>query len=179
MSGYDYHRSSPRDWVNEIADAQNPDGSKKYKLDIALNTLVTKINFDTSGDKPKATGVDYLYGESLYRADPRASMTDDKGTPGSVSASREVIVSGGTFNTPQILKLSGVGPRDELEKFNIPVVKDLPGVGRNLQGMLFPAPPPPLSDLPSLTTGDGRSLRGWRHGRDIEQLLSGRKVHVP
>ena len=144
MGGYDYRRSSPRDWVNQIADAKNPDGSKKYQLDIALNTLVTKVNFDTSGDKPKATGVDYLYGESLYRADPRASLTEDKGTPGSASASREVIISGGTFNTPQILKLSGVGPRDELEKFKIPVVKDLPGVGRNLQGMLSSSATSPL-----------------------------------
>lgn len=39
----------------------------------------------------------------------------------------------GAFNTPQLLKLSGIGPRAELEKFDIPVVVDLPGVGTNLQ----------------------------------------------
>jgi choline dehydrogenase len=44
-----------------------------------------------------------------------------------------VIVSGGTYNSPQILKLSGVGPKGELEKFDIPVIVDLPGVGTNLQ----------------------------------------------
>src|SRR5690606_14942088 len=38
----------------------------------------------------------------------------------------------GTFNTPQILKLSGIGPREELQRFNIPVVKHLPGVGTNM-----------------------------------------------
>lgn len=118
----------------ELATAKNADGSKKYPLDIALHTLVTKVNFDTiSEDKPRATGIDYLYGESLYRADPRASATGDTGVPGSVTATREVIVAGGTFNTPQILKLSGIGPADELVALDIPVVKDLPGVGTNLQ----------------------------------------------
>ncbi|KAK8051620.1 hypothetical protein PG993_003005 [Apiospora rasikravindrae] len=133
MGAPSYERSSPRDLVYKVATAKNPDGSKKYMLDIATNTLVTKVNFDTTDERPKATGVDYLYGESLYRADPRASLTEDGGVPGSVSASREVILSAGTFNTPQILKLSGVGPADELEKFDIPVIKNLPGVGTNLQ----------------------------------------------
>src|SRR4030095_4551120 len=73
-----------------------------------------------------------LSGRSLYRADPRAGMTDG-GTPGSVNATKEVILAAGAFNTPQLLKLSGIGPRDELEKFDIPVLVDLPGVGTNLQ----------------------------------------------
>ncbi|GKT82147.1 choline dehydrogenase [Colletotrichum tofieldiae] len=133
MGAPEYKRSSPRDLVYSIATAKNPDGSKKYKLDIALNTLVTKVQFNTSGEKPQATGVEYLFGESLYRADPRASDSQNGGVDGSVSASREVIISAGTFNTPQILKLSGVGPKDELDKFDIPVVRDIPGVGTNLQ----------------------------------------------
>lgn len=128
-----YARSSPRDFVVSVARETNSDGSKKYKLDIALNTLVTKINFDTTGAMPKATGVDYLTGRSLYRADPFASKSEDGGVPGSVHASREVIVSAGAFNTPQLLKLSGIGPAAELESFGIPVIKDLPGVGGNMQ----------------------------------------------
>ncbi|KAK9769585.1 putative GMC oxidoreductase [Seiridium cardinale] len=129
----DYARSGPRDFVISVANATNSDGSKKYKLDIALNTLVSKVNFDTTGATPKATGVSYLQGQHLYRADPYASKTDDAGVTGSVYASREVILAAGSFNTPQLLKLSGVGPAAELESFDIPVVKDLPGVGGNMQ----------------------------------------------
>ncbi|CAJ2504779.1 Uu.00g121730.m01.CDS01 [Anthostomella pinea] len=136
MTTGDYRRASPRDLVYDVATATNPDGSKKYKLDVALHSLATKVNFDTTGDKPKAISVDYLFGESLYRADPRSSLTEDTGIPGTVSATREIIVSGGTFNTPQILKLSGVGPKEELEKWDIPVVLDLPGVGTNMQDRL-------------------------------------------
>lgn len=44
-------------------------------------------------------------------------------------ATKEVILAGGVFNTPQLLKLSGVGPAAELQEFNIPIIQDLPGVG--------------------------------------------------
>lgn len=136
MDATQYRRSTPRDYVYNVATATNPDGSRKYKLDVALNTLATKVVFDTKGRKPKAVGVDYLYGQSLYRADPRASKTANGGEPGTVKATKEVIVAGGAFNSPQLLKLSGVGPKDELKKFKIPVVLDLPGVGENLQDRL-------------------------------------------
>jgi len=48
-------------------------------------------------------------------------------------ADREVILSAGTFNSPQVLMLSGIGPADDLRRHGIDVVQDLPGVGRNLQ----------------------------------------------
>ncbi|KAL0256749.1 hypothetical protein SLS55_009146 [Diplodia seriata] len=132
----EYKRAGPVDLLHEVLNAKNDDGSDMYKLDVQINTLVTKVNFDTSGTNPKASGVEFLTGTSLYDADPRrqeGSAAGNKGTKGSVSATREVILSAGTFNTPQILKLSGVGPRDELEQFGIDVVKELPGVGTNLQ----------------------------------------------
>ncbi|KAL9080418.1 MAG: hypothetical protein Q9157_000803 [Trypethelium eluteriae] len=101
-----------------------------YPLTVRQNSFVTKINFDTSGSTPAATGVEFLDGEYLYRASPLSGGT---GTPGSATASKEVIISGGTYNTVQLLKLSGIGPADELQSFNISTVSNLPGVGTNMQ----------------------------------------------
>ena len=50
-----------------------------------------------------------------------------------VRAAREVILSGGAFNSPQLLLLSGIGPADDLKRHGIDVLHDLPGVGRNLR----------------------------------------------
>lgn len=126
-------RNGPREFLISTQNAVNSDGSKMYPLDIQLNTLVTKILFstNTTSGKPQAIGVEYLEGQSLYSADPRYGVSSD--TPGNVTASREVIISAGAFNTPQLLKLSGIGPAAELQSFNITVVVDLPGVGTNLQ----------------------------------------------
>ena len=101
-----------------------------HPLTVRTHTYVTKVNFDTSGSKPKATGVDYLEGEYLYKASPLHRTSSGK--RGTVRAKREVILSGGTFNTPQLLKLSGIGPLLELTRFGIPLVKHLPGVGTNM-----------------------------------------------
>lgn len=103
-----------------------------YPLTVQSNTHVTKIKFSTKkGAKPRAVGVDFLKGKYLYRASPGSAKA--KGKAGSVLASKEVIIAGGAFNTPQILKLSGIGPAKELQKKKIKVVSDLPGVGTNLQ----------------------------------------------
>jgi choline dehydrogenase len=67
----------------------------------------------------------------LYKGDTRRTANAD-GTKRTAIARREVIVSGGAFNSPQLLLLSGVGNATELRKLNIPVIKDLPGVGQNL-----------------------------------------------
>jgi choline dehydrogenase len=53
-----------------------------------------------------------------------------------VRATREVILSGGAINSPQLLLLSGVGPAEHLMTLGIPVVHDVPGVGHNLQDHL-------------------------------------------
>ncbi|OMP86256.1 Choline dehydrogenase [Diplodia seriata] len=132
LSTNDAHRTGSREFVVAVRDAQNADGTKRYPLDVRLNTFVTKVTFDQDVSPPRATGVEFLDGEHLYRASPRSSSAN-KGTPGTASASREVIVSGGVYNSPQLLKLSGVGPKEELQKFDIDVVSDLPGVGTNLQ----------------------------------------------
>ena len=101
---------------------------KHPDLRVELNALATKVIFDQNN---RAIGVEYLHGERLYRAHPRPNV--GAGEPRRVYASKEVIVAGGAFNTPQLLMLSGLGPRDVLERFRIPVRVDLPGVGQNLQ----------------------------------------------
>ena len=58
------------------------------------------------------------------------------GTTYSEKTSKEVLICAGAVQSPQILKLSGIGPAQELKQFGIPVVKDLPGVGENLQDHL-------------------------------------------
>ncbi|KAF1953449.1 alcohol oxidase [Byssothecium circinans] len=156
-----------RDTVNTI----NADGTPRYPLTISTSSLATRVLFDTSGPSPRATGVAYLQGQALYRADRRNNGLQ-RGNPLEVTATREVIVAGGAFNTPQILKLSGVGPRAELESFNITVVHDLPAVGTNLQdnyeaGIHVEAATPygsPFQNCTFLAPGDP-CLREWKeHG---------------
>jgi choline dehydrogenase len=97
-------------------------------LMVKKHTLVTKVLFDED-DKTKAIGVEYLQGEHLYRADPNSP---GEASQGQMLATREVILCAGAFNSPQLLKLSGVGPADELARHDIETVVDLPGVGKNL-----------------------------------------------
>ncbi|KAI0723587.1 choline dehydrogenase mitochondrial precursor [Earliella scabrosa] len=165
----EYRRAGPVDFLKEVIDARNADGSRKYHLDVQLNTLVTNVVLDMTGSKPKASGVNFLTGTSLYGADPRRQdgRATSKGTPGTVTATREVILSAGAFNTPQILKLSGIGPRHELEMFGIDVKVDLPGVGTNLQDRyevpVIGEAPSKLSLLKDCTflDGDDPCLKRW------------------
>jgi choline dehydrogenase-like flavoprotein len=105
-----------------VAAAQHPN------LTIQLNALVTRVLFDHEN---RATGVEFRLGERLYRAAARARA--EAGELRTARASREVILSGGAFNTPQLLMLSGIGLREALARVGIDARVDLPGVGRNLQ----------------------------------------------
>jgi choline dehydrogenase len=117
-----HQRSGPRERVLEVA-KRHPD-----RLKIELDALVTRVLFD---EHNRAVGVEYQKGARLYRAG--ANPAEGDGERRTIRASREVILAGGAFNTPQLLMLSGVGPRDELERHGIAVRVDLPGVGKNLQ----------------------------------------------
>jgi choline dehydrogenase len=99
------------------------------KLTIKTGALATRVVFD---DDNRALGVEYLEGAHLYRADP-LSEDGHRGVLRRARATREVILAGGTFNTPQLLQLSGIGPAELLRRHGIPVRVDLPGVGANLQ----------------------------------------------
>lgn len=89
---------------------------RRASLAVRTHALATRILFDGR----RAVGVEYRRG----------------GTTHVVRARREAIVSGGPINSPQLLKLSGVGPGAELQALGIPVVHELPGVGENLQDHL-------------------------------------------
>src|SRR5215468_2974543 len=115
-------RIGSRERVLSVA-CKHPD-----KLAIELNALVTRVLFDK---KNRAFGVEYLKGERLYRG--HASPSADTGEKSQAFASRETILCGGAFNTPQLLMLSGIGPKEELERHGIKVRVELPGVGKNLQ----------------------------------------------
>ncbi len=114
-------RNGPRDYILRTR--------KEYpnNLTIQSNALATRVLFEGT----RAVGVEFLEGQHLYKADPQSR--GDAGAVKTLSASHDVILAAGAFNSPQLLKLSGVGPRAELEKLGIPVVVDLPGVGENLQ----------------------------------------------
>lgn len=128
----DGRRRAPAHYIRETLDA----GHDRYPLTVELDALLTRVVFDTlvPSQPPAAMAVEYVVGASAYGADPRHDPTGGGGntTRGFVYAMREVIIAGGAFNSPQILKLSGVGPAEELERHNITLVKDLPGVGTNL-----------------------------------------------
>ena len=89
---------------------------QRGNIDLKTKARVARILFAGK----RATGVEYVEGGRRVVA----------------TASREVILSGGALNSPQVLKLSGVGPAAELRQFGIAVVHDLPGVGENLQDHL-------------------------------------------
>ncbi|KAI9291438.1 alcohol oxidase, partial [Neoconidiobolus thromboides FSU 785] len=100
-------------------------------LTILTDTFATKILFDKN---KKAIGVDVRHGKYLYKASPMYQQSNwDSSVPNQFFATKEIIISGGTFMTPQLLMLSGIGDATQLNKFKIPVIANLRGVGKNLQ----------------------------------------------
>ena len=90
---------------------------RRKNLTVITQALVTKLLFDGT----RCIGAAYQHDGQLHQ----------------VNTDREVLLCGGTVNSPQTLLLSGIGPADELRRLDIPVVADLPGVGRNLQDHLL------------------------------------------
>jgi len=125
-------RNGPREFLLKTAKAHS-------NLTIWKHCLATKILFEVPHPPellPKAIGVEFYHGKHLYEADPAARESNSGSTTperGQVRVSREVILAAGAFNSPQLLKLSGVGPDKELRDLQINVVANLPGVGENLQ----------------------------------------------
>jgi choline dehydrogenase len=118
-------RNGTREYVDAVAE-QYPG-----RLVVLPHALATKVIFDSEN---RAVGLEYLGGDHLYEADPEARGADQRQSEvRRVVVDREVILAAGAFNTPQLLKLSGIGPHEELTSLGIDVRVDLPGVGENLQ----------------------------------------------
>lgn len=83
-------------------------------LQVYTHTLAKRVLFDS---KKTAIGV----------------QVETCGLPYTLTAKKEVILSAGAFQSPQLLMVSGLGPKDELAKHNITTLVDLPGVGGNMQ----------------------------------------------
>jgi choline dehydrogenase len=91
---------------------------QRPNLAVFNGTLGERIIFD---DNKTATGVLVTRGDTSFN----------------LTANREVILSGGVFQSPQLLQVSGVGPAALLQEHGIPVVADRPGVGQNLNDQIF------------------------------------------
>jgi choline dehydrogenase len=102
------------------------------KLTIRYKALATKVELEKKGGEWAASGVRFLQGAHLYRADPNREKADPP-VEWFARARREVILAGGTFNTPQLLMLSGIGPKDHLAQQGVQCLLPLEGVGQNLQ----------------------------------------------
>ena len=107
----------------------NP-AKKRSNLKIITNAHVQRINFEGK----KASGIEYFLGENLSK----------------ISANKEVILCAGSIGSPHILQVSGIGDGDKLSKIGIDLIKNLKGVGKNLQDHLMFRPVYKVKNLKSL-----------------------------
>jgi len=110
--GY-YQLGIGKHWRSSSASAFLAPAMGRKNLTVITHAQVSKVNFRGK----VATGVEWIKGGQIQSA----------------AADREVILSAGALQSPQILQLSGIGPAGLLRSFDIPVVADAPEVGRNLQ----------------------------------------------
>ena len=113
--GY-YQLFTDRGWRCSTAVAYLKPARGRRNLSVETNAHATRVLVEGA----RATGVEYRQGGETKR----------------VQAGREVILAAGALQSPQLLQLSGIGPGPLLQSFGIPVIRDLPGVGENLQDHL-------------------------------------------
>ena len=114
--------SSAKGYLNPV--------KKRKNLKIITNAHVQKINFDNN----KAVSVNYIKDNKLIN----------------VNANKEIILSAGSIGSPHLLQVSGIGEAVKLKKFNIEIIKELKGVGKNLQDHLMFRPVYKVKNLKSL-----------------------------
>ncbi|HEY4334185.1 MAG TPA: GMC oxidoreductase, partial [Ilumatobacteraceae bacterium] len=142
--GY-FQVSQRRGWRSSSATAFLAPALRRRNLTLVTHAMVRRIVIEGG----RAVGVEYEHdGETRV-----------------ARSTREVVLSGGTFASPKILMLSGVGPAAELAEHGIDIVADSPGVGRNLQehpigAVMFRV------NVPTLTM-ELTPLKAMRHGIDF------------
>ncbi|XP_046988479.1 glucose dehydrogenase [FAD, quinone]-like [Schistocerca americana] len=117
-------------------------------LRVVINAHVTKVLIDPA--TRTAYGVQFV---------------DSAGQLKEARALREVILSAGAIGSPHLLLLSGVGPKEHLRQFGVPVVLDLPGVGRNLHNQVSVAVPF-LTDEPFTRCLSNKSVQDFLRYRN-------------
>lgn len=115
----------------------------KGTLDVLTGHRVLKVTIENR----RATGIEAVA----------------NGQPVLLSARREVILTAGSFNSPKLLMLSGIGPRDNLERFGVDVIHDSPDVGGNYMDHVGAPLTLHLKGVRGVTGAD-RGLRAVGHG---------------
>jgi choline dehydrogenase len=114
QEGVGYHQTTTRNGRRcSTAVGYLRPAMQRRNLQVVTEALSEKILFEAR----RAVGVSFRREGRVYTA----------------RAAREIILCGGAINSPQLLLLSGIGPQEQLAALGIPVVQDLPGVGRSLQ----------------------------------------------
>jgi choline dehydrogenase len=132
------------------ADAYLKPARRRRNLRVVTNALVRRVTFGAADGEPRATGV-YVEIDGVTRQ---------------ATARREVILSGGAINTPQLLMLSGIGPADHLAAHGIDVLVDAPEVGENLQDHLVAGLAPEAR---------GGTLFGAERASELARYLTSRR----
>ena len=115
---FDYTIHRGRRW--SAAAAYLRPARRRANCEVRTRAYFTRILVENDGQGPRAMGVEYVKAGKTHR----------------VRAAREVLLSGGSINSPQLLLLSGIGAAAAMRPHRIEVVHELPGVGENLQDHL-------------------------------------------
>lgn len=108
---YDFNIRNGKRWSTSFAFLRP--ALSRPNLTVATHAHLLRVTLENG----RAAGVEYEQGGAVHK----------------IRAAREVILSAGAVNSPQLLMLSGIGPADELAAAGIAPMHDLPGVGKNLQ----------------------------------------------
>lgn len=139
---------------------------KRSHVTVRTAAQATRILFEGK----RAVGIEYIRGGR-------------SGSRQVVRANREVIIAAGAINSPRLLQVSGIGPRDVIESLGIPMVHELSGVGRNLRDhyrVRMVAQLKGVNSINQLVRGTGllREAGKWLIGRPSPFGVSASLVHV-